>query len=154
MEDKSNKSKLVVGIVLLVVGVALLVWALTGRSADAPASESTMNGTADTQSQVENPDEPTSSDQSEATTIVFTNDGFSPEELEVKVGTVVTVRNNSSTQVQFSSDSHPTHTENEGMNLRVLNPGESASFTADEVGSWGFHDHIDDSKTGMLTVTE
>lgn len=153
-EGRSNKSKLVFGIALLAVGIALLVWAVTGRNAEAPASESTAPSGTSQQTPVENPDEPVSNDQSETAVIVFTDDGFSPEELEVKVGTVVTVRNDSAGRVQFSSDDHPTHLENQGMNLRILNSGESATFTANEVGEWGFHDHLDDSHAGSLTVTE
>lgn len=154
MEEKRSKSKLIIGLVLIVVGGALLIWTLTGKKAEAPAGESTTDTSVNTQGSVDNGDEPVSNEQPTSATIVFTNDGFSPQELEVKVGTVVTVRNESSTRVQFSSDDHPTHLENQGMNLRVLNPGESASFTADKVGTWGFHDHIDDSMTGTLVVTE
>lgn len=149
MQGRSRKSKLLIGIVLIVIGVALLGWALMGRKADAPASEPATNNTATAQTEAENTDEPAAT-----ATISFTNDGFSPQELEVKVGTVVTVRNDSNTRVQFSSDDHPTHTINQGMNLPVLNPGESDTFTADEVGEWGFHDHLDDSHTGVLVVVE
>ena len=38
--------------------------------------------------------------------------------------------------------------------MSVLAPGESGTFTAETVGTHGFHDHIDDSKTGTLVVTE
>lgn len=89
-----------------------------------------------------------------STTIEFTDNGFSPAMLTITKGTEVTVKNTASQPVQFSSDDHPTHRINQGMNLRVLEPGESASFMADKVGSWGFHDHIDASKTGTLTVTD
>lgn len=153
-----NKSKLVVGAVLIIVGVALLLWSLSGNSAEAPAVEESQNQTNASQEQqddtaLEN-DATTESPKAEETTITFTNNGFSPAELSVKKGTIVTIVNDSSVQVQFSSDDHPTHRLNEGMNLPVLSPGQSDSFVAEEVGEWGFHDHIDDSLTGTITVTE
>lgn len=155
---RSRKSKLVAGVVLLVVGLGLLIWTLTSKGAEAPSSETTNpSGSSSRQQQdtVENPDQAVSNDnQAETAEIVFNENGFSPEELEVKVGTVVTVRNNSSTRVQFSSDDHPTHRINQGMNLRILRPGESGAFTAEKVGEWGFHDHIDASHTGVVTVVE
>lgn len=86
--------------------------------------------------------------------ITFTDEGFSPTTLTVKKGTVVTVDNKSTKPVQFSSDDHPTHTHNTEMNMKELAQGESGTFTAETVGTHGFHDHIDDSKTGTITVTE
>lgn len=93
-------------------------------------------------------------DSASEAVIMFTENGFSPEELEVSEGTRVTVRNESTQRVQFSSDDHPTHRLNIGMNLRTLSPGESDSFIAEPVGTHGFHDHIDDSFIGTLIVTE
>lgn len=145
MERKT--SKLIIGGVLVLVGIGLLTWVLTARQAEAPSSDATTPQTSDTS----NEQQPAEA-ETLGTEIVFTNDGFNPRELSVAVGTVVTVRNESDTNVQFSSDDHPTHLENTGMNLSVLAPGQSATFTADRAGEWGFHDHLDDSKTGRLTV--
>lgn len=158
--EKRNTSKLLIGGVLVIIGGALLVWSLTGRDAAAPASEST-DGSGTSSAQINNngsdedPDQAVSNDHTaEAATIVFTSDGFSPEELEVRLGQTVTVKNESNQRVQYSSDDHPTHRLNEGMNLAILQPGESGTFTAGPVGRHGFHDHIDDSFTGVLIVRE
>lgn len=156
-----NKSKLIIGVVLVIVGVGLLVWVLAGMNANAPSGESsgvdqaqiTTGSNRDSDNQNVNPDEPVSSEQSDqSATIVFTDKGFEPSKLSVKVGATVTVKNNSSEDVQFSSDDHPTHKLNQGMNLRVLAPGESAMFITNQAGNWGFHDHINDSFTGTITV--
>lgn len=152
MQEKRNVSKLIIGILLVLVGAGLLIWALMGRSTEAPSAESTTTQTETTEEPATpdaNTDEP-----AEASLITFTSEGFTPSELTVKKGATVTVKNDSTTNVQFSSDDHPTHTKETEMNLKVLSPGESASFTITRVGTWGFHDHIDDSKTGTLTVTE
>lgn len=147
-----NPSKLIIGVVLVLVGLALLVWALVGRKTDVPSTE-TISSQAETSQDTATPVANTN-ESAEASLITFTRSGFTPSEVTVKKGAIVTVKNESNTNVQFSSDDHPTHTKQTEMNLEVLSPGESASFTISRVGTWGFHDHIDDSKTGTLTVTE
>ena len=156
-----NKSKLIIGVVLVIAGVGLLFWVLAGKSANAPSEESsgvdqaqiTTGADRNSDNQNVNPDEPVSRDQGDqSATIIFTDKGFEPSRLSVKIGATVTIKNSSSKDVQFSSDDHPTHKLNSGMNLRVLAPGESAMFIANQAGDWGFHDHIDDSFTGTITV--
>lgn len=153
--ERSRSSKLITGILLVIVGIGLLVWALTGRKAEAPASSNTESSqnTKSEDSTKANSESDTDTESANAT-ITFTNDGFTPNKLTVKTGTVVTVKNQSSNRVQFSSDDHPTHREDPEINMKTLAPGESGTFTAKTVGTHGFHDHIDDSKTGTLVVTE
>lgn len=151
-----SKAPIIVGVIvalLLVVGVVTAV--AMNQETIAPASTQ-QTETGDTQTK---PDEPSVTDQTNTegaptATITFTGNGFSPSNITVKKWTVVTVINESDTEVQFSSDNHPTHRENPEMNLAVLAPGEKATFSAGTVGTHGFHDHIDDSKTGTLVVTE
>lgn len=150
MQQSKKPTKLLIGVLLIGVGIALLVWALTGNSAEAPST----NNTSKTEPISEEAGLDTTVATAETAEITFTNSGFSPQDVSVKKGTKITVKNDSDSNVQFSSDDHPTHTKQTEMNLRTLQPGESASFTVTRVGTWGFHDHIDDSKTGTLTVTE
>lgn len=164
--QKNNNSKFILGGVLLVVVAALLVWAFAARGANAPKTESADSNVSthddhdhshDTDTATDGSDDANqtaASSQASEETIVFTNDGFSPKDLTVKLGTKITVRNDSNQRVQFSSDDHPTHRINTGMNLRVLAPGESGTFTAGPVGTFGFHDHINDRHTGVLKVSE
>lgn len=138
-------------IVLLVAGIA--AWALVGKN-DSQTNSSENNETTPLDQQTGTSDAQSEAGQeaSQEAVITFTNDGFSPKSLTVKAGTVVTVKNESSTNVQFSSDDHPSHRLNTEMNLRVLGPGERATFTATTVGTHGYHDHIQDEYTGTLVV--
>jgi plastocyanin len=151
--EQSRSSKLIVGIVLVVVSAGLLIWIFAGRKAEAPASNTESSQEAIQESSASSDSEGKATESS-AATIVFTNDGFSPSTLTVKSGTVVTVKNESSNRVQFSSDDHPTHREDPEINMKTLAPGESGTFTATKVGTQGFHDHIDDSQVGTLIVTD
>lgn len=84
----------------------------------------------------------------------YTNTGFEPLSLSVKSGTPISVINNSSKKMQFSSNEHPTHQQNTKLNLKSIEPGESTTFTPTENGTWGIHDHIDSAKSATLIVTE
>ena len=158
--QSNNASRIVMGVLVAVLLVGLVIWAVSGKDTDTavPTSQTTSNTSApqgtDSAIETPEPEDSESPDDQESAVIAFTNDGFTPSMLTVRERTVVTVRNDSSSQVQFSSDNHPTHRLNEGMNLRTLAPGESATFTAGPVGSHGFHDHIDARHTGTLIVTE
>lgn len=139
----------VIAAILVTVGVIVAV-ALTQQT-NAPAStQTTETGDTETQADTSAPSE----DTPQTATITFNANGFSPSTLTVKKGTTVTVVNASETEVQFSSDDHPSHRKNPEMNLSTIGPGEKATFTANTVGTHGFHDHLDDNLTGTLTVTE
>lgn len=156
MQEPSNQKRnlLITGIIIFVLAaLAVAVYILTQPSGQTGSDQQESTSTEKPAANSPAPDTSTEP-PSEPVVIRFTSGGFTPNVLSVKKGSVVTVVNDSSTNVQFSSDEHPTHQDNTGMNLQVLGPGESASFTADKAGVWGFHDHIDDSKTGTLTVTE
>lgn len=143
--------KVIIGSVIAAVVVAVGAWFVLGGDTSAPSS-SNDSSTGDS-SQAASSDVDTSTDATTAM-ITFTDDGFSPSMLTVKKGTVVTVKNESSTSVQFSSDDHPTHRLDPEINMSTLAPGKSGTFTAETVGTHGFHDHINDQFTGTLVVTE
>lgn len=87
-------------------------------------------------------------------TIVYTDDGFTPDTLTVKQGTTVTVENKSSQSLEFSSGPHPTHTAEPELNLAEQQPGQSATFVPTKIGTWSYHNHFNEEKTGTLVVTE
>lgn len=138
-------------VTLLIAGA--VVYALQNANQAEEASTSSQNQ-SDTTTGSKDPASEAAPTPSERVSITFTDNGFEPEDITVKKGTIVTVTNQSSKSVQFSSDDHPSHRENTEMNLKTLNPGESESYTATTTGNWGYHDHIDDSQTGTVTVEE
>ena len=136
----------IVVIVLILVGLGAW-WYLAAQPAAAPAP---ISQTQTTQTQ----DEATPETTEEGITIVFTDDGFEEDSYTVKAGQTVTVKNNSSVEVEFSSDEHPTHTDNPELNMEDLQPGQEQTFTPNNPGTWGIHDHKHAQFTTSLTVTE
>lgn len=86
-------------------------------------------------------------------TITYTDNGFSPQTITVKVGTPVTFVNQSSTGMWVASNPHPVHTDLPGFDEKQsVDSGGSYTYTFEKVGSWGFHNHRNPSDGGTVIV--
>lgn len=94
----------------------------------------------------------TTSDVIKAALITYTDEGFVPNQYIAGVNAKLTVQNSSSADLDFESNDHPTHTKNTELNVGVIKSGESKTVTLTEKGEWGFHNHLDSSQTGTITV--
>ena len=139
----------VIALVALVV-IAGGAFALTKKS-DTP-TPSTTTQTTTTNNSTDPTTPSTSTDINSATTITYSNSGFSPAKLTVKAGDTVTVVNNSSGSLQFDSDPHPDHTDNTELNIGIIAKGKSATMTLTKKGTWGYHNHLSSTDTGTITV--
>ncbi len=79
------------------------------------------------------------------TVISIQNMTFSPNNLTVKSGTNVQWINNDNGQHQIVSDSG-------AFQSNVLNPGESYNFYFAKSGIYGYHDALNSTITGTITV--
>jgi plastocyanin len=86
--------------------------------------------------------------------VSINNFQFTPQNLTVKKGDVVIWTNNDTVSHTVNSDPHPVHTDHPSLNLGLMQPGESKTFTADGVGTWGYHCHLHPNMTGSLTITQ
>src|SRR5690349_5051205 len=106
------KPVLIAVAIVVVIGGGL--WVLTGnkdnKNSTQPAAKNTSQAAKSSQNSNSAQSKPTSTDQSTTATITYSNSGFSPENLTVQSGTKVTVKNDSSRDLQFDSDPHPEHT--------------------------------------------
>ena len=100
-------------------------------------------------------------------TVTYTDSGYLPREVTISVGGTVTFKNESSRGMWTATAIHPTHTIYPGSGIlkcgtpeepRIFDAcegiaqGESWSFTLQEQGSWGYHDHLNISSTGKIIV--
>ncbi len=148
----NNRTVLIaLGLVAVVVVIVLAIYTMSGAE-EAAAPTDTTN--TDDQSTVDEPtDDQTAATTNDSEVIVFTDDGFSAAEYSAVPGDTVTVRNDSSQDLQFSSDNHPTHRDEPALNTPVIAAGDTTTFTApSEPGEYGFHDHIRSQFTGVLVI--
>lgn len=148
--------KVLIGVIAIASIILLGTWAYMATRGPAPDQTTDIRLTP--QSDIGTPSEAPVSDTAveptSTATITYTNEGFSPNTITVTKDSTVTVTNTSDANVMLSSADHPTHKEQPELNMEMLKPGESGTITLTQVGTWGYHDHINASMTGTIIVTE
>ena len=99
----------------------------------------------------------TSTESAEPTTesmmVTYSDTGFSPTSLSVKVGDTVTFQNESSKDMWVASAPHPTHTAYPEFDAKAdTTAGGSYMFTFTKAGTWKYHNHLNPSMTGTIIV--
>ena len=102
-------------------------------------------------------------------TVSITDTGYDPQTVTIKKGSTVTWTNNSTAGNWPATAQHPTHTVYPGSGIekcgteeeanifdacRAIQPGETYSFTFNEVGEWGYHEHSVFKMFGKIIVVE
>ena len=110
----------------------------------------------------------TLTDTSNENTIEITSSGFSPKTLDIKKGDKVNFINKGSSSSWPASAIHPTHKVYPDSGINKCGTAEEAnifdacgglenqetySFTFNEIGSWNYHNHLNPSKTGTISVS-
>ncbi|MHB0977843.1 MAG: cupredoxin domain-containing protein [Minisyncoccota bacterium] len=136
-------------IILVIAIVAFFVWKFIPRSETAIYSPNIITETTQT---------PEASDQATpAVTNTVTYDGttFTPSTLTIKQGDSITFINNSTGGMSVASDPHPSHSiYPEFDQYKTSSKGQKTfTFVFDKVGTWGFHNHLNSSAVGSVTVT-
>ncbi|OGG08176.1 hypothetical protein A3D05_05570 [Candidatus Gottesmanbacteria bacterium RIFCSPHIGHO2_02_FULL_40_24] len=94
-----------------------------------------------------------SKNQSDAVRVIMTDNGFDPAIVTVKKGDSVFFENRSGEMMLVASDPHPQHDQYPGFAMKEgTTRGESYYFTFDSSGVWGYHNHLNPEKTGIIVV--
>jgi plastocyanin len=125
---------------LVVVGAVVAIALLVGGNKSDNDSNNDKNGSSNSDTAVS------------AATITYDGSSFSPNEVTVEKGGTVTFVNDSDSDVEPSSDNHPTHTVNPEINFGSIAPGERKTMTVNEAGEYGYHNHFSASETGVINV--
>ncbi|OGG03912.1 hypothetical protein A2W14_05585 [Candidatus Gottesmanbacteria bacterium RBG_16_37_8] len=85
----------------------------------------------------------------------YSDKGFTPQEVTIKLGSAVTWTNNSKKSMYVASNDHPSHDLYPQFDqLSAVGNSGQYSFVFDKVGSWGYHNHASPSDTARVIVTE
>ena len=108
---------------------------------------------------------PSDDDTDEVTVITYSDDGFSPKEITITKGQRVRFVNESAGEMWVASAMHPTHTVYPGTDIKKCGLGAgvvpmfdqcavgvSFEFTFNEVGEWGYHNHMQAAHFGKVIV--
>lgn len=87
--------------------------------------------------------------------VIMTDDGYQPEDLEIELGEKVIFKNDGKDDRWPASNIHPTHEIYSDFDpKKSVLPGDSWSFVFDKAGTWRWHDHLDPSLNGAITVID
>ncbi|MBX4189844.1 cupredoxin domain-containing protein [Candidatus Parcubacteria bacterium] len=93
--------------------------------------------------------------------ITYNDSGYSPATINVPLGATVTWKNNSTHGMWTAADPHPIHNSypegggciNSDFDAcKQIQPGQSWSFTFNQKGSWGYHNHAKSADKGVVVV--
>ena len=101
--------------------------------------------------------------------VTYNGDNFSPSTVTIAEGGTVTFTDTDTgpnPQMWVASDPHPIHNGYDGTSLQQhcapgytgaapfdeCSSGTSFTFTFTKVGSWGYHDHLNESLGGTVVV--
>lgn len=99
----------------------------------------------------------------------YTDEGYVPSTITIKVGDTVMFKNESSKTVWTGSAMHPTHMVYSGTDLKTHcpdpenisfdqckaeGPGTSWLFTFTKAGTWGYHNHVGPTHFGKVIVEQ
>lgn len=150
-ENKKPMGKMM--LVLFLVGVLVLALAYYFiNSRKSVGDKDLMTGDTTTQ-ETWDPDADPSIDRP-VVEIILTENGFSPNAITIEVGTVIVWSNQSGSLATVDSSPHPEHTDNPLLNLGELSDGDKFSLVFDTVGTYKYHNHLDPTQFGTITVVE
>lgn len=170
--------KLIISIIVLVLFV-LLIFVFSGNpfSADdgesiTPSASASPTESATPAASISPAGNPANNNDGDdgadsGAAVTYTDGGYSPGTVEISKGQKVTFINNSSRNMRTASAVHPTHKNYPGSGIEKCNtseaddifdscegmtPGNSWSFTFNEVGTWKYHNHQKPSDSGTVVV--
>ncbi|HBB37440.1 MAG: Plastocyanin [Candidatus Moranbacteria bacterium GW2011_GWC1_45_18] len=148
-ESSSNTNYWIIVIVALIMIIGIIWYAGAKKKVDlneAPSSIPSQNSQSTSQS--------TSEVQKQTEAVIeYTDSGFSPQSVTVKISDTVAFTNNSSGEMWVASAPHPVHTDYPELDAkRAYTKGETYSFTFEKTGTWKFHNHLNPTKFGSVTV--
>lgn len=91
----------------------------------------------------------------ERTVVTYTDKGFAPSPVTVKVGSVVSFVNESGGGMWVASDPHPQHSIYPEFDQKIsVGKGQTYEFAFAKVGTWKYHNHMKPEDTGSVVVTQ
>ncbi len=147
-------NKLVVGLVVLLLGIGAGWYFLGGgKSQYTPATSEKTTAEVSAPATSSAGGQEATSATGEKMVVKYTESGFAPNPLAIKVGTTVTFINEAGSAMWVASAVHPTHQLLPGFDqLKSVGKGGTYDYTFVKVGTWKYHNHTSPGDTGTVVV--
>lgn len=145
---------LVVVLILVVAGGGFLLLNKSGQEPSPKTTQTEQAEVSEVEEQVEeeNQDESIDDEDAEEITVTLTSTGFSPKIIEINAGDKVVWINSLGKMATVDSAPHPIHTSYPEMNLGNFDDGEEMEFVFPKTGTYNYHNHLNASQGGSVTV--
>lgn len=138
---KLNKIIMVLAGLSAALLIAGAIYMLVGLGNDKGSNSNTNNPVVSTQ------------DDEDIVEVDITDTGFSPSEISVTMGTEVRWTNTGTAPHVVSSNSHPEHDELADFDaVDPIGPGSTYTYKFTSSGTFGYHDHLNPTMNGKVTV--
>ncbi len=141
-------SKKVLLIVVAVIVIAAGAWLMFGRSNNNATNGSTANTSSTSNTSTANNGQ-SAANATATNSVSIVNMSFTPADITIKKGTMVTWTNNDSLTHTVTKDNADT-----GPDSSDLTPGAVYRFTYNQVGTFKYHCKFHSDMVGSVTVTE
>ncbi len=144
--------------ILLIVLIAVGGFIIFGKKTEAPTTNAPSTGAENapvqTTPKTETVVPPVSETIAPQTlTVTYSDAGYSPRTITIKVGDSVSFVNNSTHGMWTASNPHPQHTDFSAFDAkRAYVAGESYSFTFAKAGTFNYHNHVRSFDQGTVVV--
>ncbi len=86
--------------------------------------------------------------------ITLTKNGFSPNQITIKVGSAIRWENKSGSQETVNSDNYPTNQLHRELNFGVFSNNSSVVHTFAKPGTYGYHNQFHPQQHGKVIVVQ
>lgn len=143
----STRNLVTTGVVIVIV-IVVGWWFISSQRSQAPQTEIPITIEQETSTQQSSPSGEVSENE-----VLITSSGFSPKDLTIKKEDSVTWVNSDTATHQVNSAIHPTHQLYPPLNtIGLLQQGEKKSLSFPDPGTYKYHDHLNPSFFGSITV--
>jgi plastocyanin len=151
MYNGTMRKRVIVALALMVL-LVMVVGALSLKYIYDPVSKDV---TSTIQSNNIHTEEENKVSEDHVVQVVYTETGFSPSRIEIEIGTTVKFTNVTSGPLWVGSDPHPVHSDHPEFDAKKdYLKDETYSYTFNQVGTYGFHNHKKSLYRGVVVVTD
>jgi len=151
-----NNKKILIATIALVVLIAILgIYILIGNGNKNTNSIQQTQPTSNQSTSNESATKPAAKENGSivgAANIILTNAEFMPKDVTIKAGSTVMWINKSGATADIKSDSHPTHLLYPFLNLGQFASGTTLQVVFEKVGKYSYHNELNLSEIGTVTV--
>jgi plastocyanin len=134
-----KKRYLVSGIFLIILIAGFVLWQTDHQRIQSQKTSQTMKAQKPLPKEV---------------TVTLNKDGFSPNEVTIKVGSAIRWKNVSGAKQTVNSDNYPTNQLHKELNFGFFTNNSTVVYIFKKPGTYGYHNQLQPTQKGKIVVIQ